>query len=178
MRNTFSTVHSKLDEFINRYYGIATLRGLILFVSTSTFLILVAALSVFFTNASINARTFLFLVLSAALSFQFFLWVLKPLLKRLKVLRRMSYMSSAKKIESLDSVVGEKIINGLELESFKTDSDLILASLEQLTDELKVFRGSSFINYERVRQVFWTMIPFALAAVLVMVSGNIDSLLS
>lgn len=178
MRNTFSTVHSKLDEFINRYYGIATLRGLILFVSTSTFLILVAALSVFFTNASINARTFLFLVLSAALSFQFFLWVLKPLLKRLKVLRRMSYMSSAKKIESLDSVVGEKIINGLELESFKKDSDLILASLEQLTDELKVFRGSSFINYERVRQVFWTMIPFALAAVLVMVSGNIDSLLS
>jgi hypothetical protein len=178
MKNTFSTVHSKLDEFINRYYGIGTLRGLILFISTSTFLVLVAAMAVYFTDASVNSRTFLFLVLSAALVVQLFTWVLKPLLKRRKVLPRMSYMSAAQKIEAIDQAIGEKIINGLELESFQQDNDLIIASLDQLTEELKVFKGASFINYRRVKKVFWTIIPFALAAVLVFTSGNIDNLLN
>ena len=178
MKNTFSTVHSKLNEFINRYYGISTLRGLILFVSSSTFLVLVAALAVFFTDASVNLRTFLFIALSLVLLVQLFTWVLTPLFKRLKLLQRMSFMAAAQKIEELNSGVGEKIINGLELESFHQDNELIVASLDQLTDELKVFKGSAFLNYKRVKQVFWTIIPFVLATVLVIVSGNIDNLLS
>ena len=178
MKNTFSKVHSKLDEFINRYYSISTLRGLILFVSLSTFLVLITALAVHFTNASVNSRTFLFLAICLALLIQFFNWILKPVLKRFSALSRMSYMDAAKIIEGLDSVVGEKIINGLELEGFSQNSDLIVASLSQLTDELKVFNGASFINYKKVKQVFWTVIPFALASVLVVISGNVDNLLS
>ena len=178
MKNTFSTVHSKLDEFINRYYGIGTLRGIILFVSTSTFLVLLASMAVFFTEANVNARTFLFVILSAALLIQFFNWVLKPLLKWLKVISRMSYMAAAEKIEVIDAVVGEKIINGLELESFQRDSELIIASLGQLTNELKVFKGAALINFKRVKQVFWTIIPFVLAAVLIVASGNSENLLN
>ena len=178
MKNRFLTVRSKLNDFINRYYTINTLRGGVLFLGLATFLLVTAALTVYFTDASVALRTILVSVLLILLVATFSFWIAVPLLKRKSLIARMSHMDAAKRIVDIDKTLGEKLINGLELESFQSDNDLIGASLDQITDELKVFQGTGLITYKRVKQVTWTLIPFAFAIILVVVSGNVDSLLS
>ena len=178
MKPSFGHISSKLDEFINRFYSIVALRGTILFFSLFSFLLVSISLGVYLLDAGTNFRTSLVLLLILVGFTQFIYWVLIPLSRRFGLLKRMSYLEAAQIIDTIDHNIGEKLINGIELqELLEQENELIAAGIDQITIELKVFNPLGFVKMQRLKQAFWTTIPFVLVFVFTVGSGKFSNMM-
>ncbi len=178
MQTAFGQISSKLNEFINRFYSIAALRGTILFFSLFSFLLVTLSLGVYLLDAGTNFRTGVALLLVLLGVFQFIYWVIVPLLRRSGLVKRMTYLQAAEIIDDLNHTIGEKLINGIELnELLAADNELIAAGIDQITLELNVFKPIGFVRLERLKQAFWTILPFALIFLFTLSTGKFSDLL-
>lgn len=176
MQNNFKQVESKLNQFIDRLYLFEAIRGLLYFIAFSGILFFTVALTTLFFEFNGNARLLTltsFLVSSLGL---FIYWVILPILRNFRVVSRMSVLKAAKLIYSIDSHTGEKLVNTIELNEESINNELIIAAINQITLELKLFDFKKYVDRKRIVKGLKAIVPFITVFLLIIISGNYKNL--
>lgn len=147
--NNFKNIQSKLEQFIKKYYTNELIKGIILFFTIGLlFLILTLLIEHFFwLNSSDRTVLFwLFIIVELALFFNF---ILKPIAKLFKLQKGINYQDASKLIGNHFPDVNDKLTNVLQLHSTNSDSELLLASIDQKSADLSPIPFKLAINFKQ-----------------------------
>ena len=156
MTESFNILVNKLNSFKRKYYSYKLLKG---FVITLFFLLAVyTAFSIveYFVYLSVDVRKvifFGFLIFALLLVLQF---IGIPLLKLLHVLKPLDLKSTSVLIQKHFSEIEDKLLNIIELANFNDDrysNEIILASIDQKIDDLKLFNFNDAVEYKNIRTI-------------------------
>lgn len=156
MTENFNILVHKLNIFRLKYYTFKLLKGVIL-----TFFLLLALFTLFslveyFVYLSSEIRKILFfgfLIFGGLLTLQF---IVIPLLKLLHILKPIDIKTSSVYIQKHFREIKDKLLNIIELAEIKDtaySSDILLASIDQKINELKVFDFSQAVQYKNLRLI-------------------------
>ncbi|AWH73745.1 hypothetical protein DCS32_06120 [Dokdonia sp. Dokd-P16] len=149
MTNRFEKIEKKLEGFIRKYYTNELLRGAILFFALGLFYFLITLLIEYFFWLSPAGRTVLFwafIVVEVALLIKF---IIVPLARLFKLSKGINYKDAASLIGNYFPEVSDKLINTLQLHNEVTDSELMLASIEQKSEELEPIPFRLAIDFKK-----------------------------
>lgn len=159
-----NSIKRQLDLYIRKYYFNQMIRGILwwlIFLGTSG-LLLLGLEYYFYLPARIKLPSlFLYLLITFVMLFK---WVMIPLLKAMSWWKRMSYKEAAWKIGAHYEEISDKLYNLLELEQeyeLKEEHPLIIAAIEQRTQELKVFSFPKAIQIKANRKYIKWILPSA-----------------
>ncbi len=156
MTESFNILVNKLNSFKRKYYFYQLLKG---FVSTIFLLLVVFTLfSVveYFVYLSAEIRKivfFGFLIFASLLVLQFIVF---PVLKLLHILKPIDFMSITELIQKHFSEIEDKLINIIELansNNSRYSNEIVLASIDQKIDELKVFNFNDAVQYKNIKKI-------------------------
>ncbi len=165
--SSYNLLLNKLDAFIRKFYLNKIVRGGLYFIGLllAIYLILsVLEYKLFFPiiTKKILLGTSLIGILTA-----FYFWILNPLLRYLKLGRRISHEQAAQIIGSHFSNVEDKLLNVLQLKKQsqdQSDNDLLFASIEQKAEKIKLVPFAKAIDLSKNRKY----LPYALPPLLVL----------
>ncbi len=171
MAKDYKILIQKLDRFIRHYYRTQVLKGLILFAVYFVLTIVLASVVQYFGHFSIGTRTFIFDVLLVSFTGLFLWYILLPLLKVFKISKTISYDRAAQIISRHFTEIKDKLLNTLELYRLEKQSpysaDLLLASIEQRTNQLSPFPFTEAVDVKRLfRYLLFFLASLILAVVL------------
>lgn len=166
MNKNFNILVNKLNAFRTRLYGYRLLKGLLL----SLFLLLLVytafSLIEYFVYLSTGVRKILFFGYILFGSLLFIRFVFVPLLKLMRVLKPIDIKSSSQLIQNHFKDIKDKLVNVIELAEIKDHNysdDIVLASIDQKINELKVFDFKAAVQYKNLRTV---LVYFTLSVLL------------
>lgn len=172
--SNFKTIEHKLEAFISRFYTNELIKGSILFFSIGFlyFLLILFIESVLWLNPTARTILFCFFILVELLLFVRF--ILSPLAKLFKVQKGIDYQDASQIIGTHFPEVNDKLLNILQLNQSQTKSELLLASIEQKSIELKPIPFKLAINLKKnISYLKYAAIP-VLLFVIIAVSGNFN----
>ena len=140
MTKGIETILSKTEHFIKAFYRNKMLKGSIIAFSLLLLLFLLIDIVEYFSWLNTDVRTFLFysfiLVTGAIVVY----YIVIPFLKLLHIGKTLNHEQAAKIIGQHIKAVDDKLLNSIELlnsvEQNSSDTDLLLASLDQKAKEL------------------------------------------
>jgi hypothetical protein len=145
----FHIIQNKLEAFIKRYYTNELLKGAILFFAIGLLYFLFTLFIEYVLWLNTSARTVLFwvfILVELALLFKF---IFLPLSKLFKLQKGINYEDASIIIGRHFPEVNDKLLNVLQLHKEKTQSELLLASIEQKSIELKPIPFKLAINFKK-----------------------------
>lgn len=161
-QNNYQLLIEKLDQFIRKYYINQLIRGGLYSVGLILVLFLVAAFlehTFFFDTGMRKVLFFSFIGVSAlALSY----WVFRPLLHYFQLGKIISHEQAAQIVGDHFSNVKDKLLNVLQLKQQADqigDKDLILASINQKSEEIKPVPFKAAINLSQNRKYLRYALP-------------------
>lgn len=139
--DNYSLLINKLDKFIRKYYINQTIRGVLYFVGLSLVLFLAFSIAEhnFYFEQTVRKVMFYSFIGISALSL--FYWVLFPLSKYFKLGKTISHDKAANIIGVHFADVKDQLLNILQLKrqaDTNTNTDLILASINQKSENIKL----------------------------------------
>ena len=153
MHNAYYLLISKLRAFTQKYYQNLLIRGFILCFSTLSLGFIATSLLEYYGQFGTTTRTILFWVFTLLSTSIFFVLVIYPLLKLLKLGHRLSDTDAAKIIGKHFPDVADKLLNVIQLKQQKASNLALLeASIDQKALELKSIpfvRAISFADNKR-----------------------------
>ena len=171
---SFNTIQSKLEGFIRRYYTNELLKGAILFFAMGLlyFLLTLFIEYILWLNTTSRMVLFwLFIMVEFGLLVKF---VFIPLAKLLRLQKGINYEEASKIIGAHFPEVNDKLLNVLQLSNTNSESELLLASIEQKSSELKPVPFKLAINFKKnLGYLKYAAIPIAIL-MLTFISGNTD----
>ncbi|MEN8115658.1 MAG: hypothetical protein ABFS16_01690 [Bacteroidota bacterium] len=161
MTENFNILVNKLNAFRFKYYSFKLVKGIVL--SAIVLLILYTVFSVveYFVYLSTDIRKIIFygfIVFSVLLILQF---IGIPLLRLLKVIKPIDLKTSTKIIQNHFSFIKDKLLNIIELSEFNNtnySNDIVLASIDQKIEELKLFNFNEAIQFRTIRIILFYFI--------------------
>lgn len=177
MTKNFNILVNKLNLFKRKYYSYKLLKGLVL-----TLFFLLAVYTSFslveymvYLSADVRKIVFFgFLIFAFLLIVQF---IGIPILKLFHILKPIDLKSTSGLIQKHFSEIEDKLLNIIELSDFNDNqysNDIVLASIDQKIDELKVFNFSEAVQYKNIRLVSIYLIVSVLVSLgILLVNGNI-----
>ncbi len=170
------TLIQKLDSFIRKYYKNQLIKGAIYF--TGLFLLFFLSVSIleYIGNFNTLIRTILFYSFIAGTVFILTYYVLIPLFKLFKIGKQITYKQAAEIIGNHFSNVKDKLLNTLQLKELANTNknELILASIQQKTNELKPIPFNSAINISENRKyLIYALLPLLLIIGILLISPKI-----
>ncbi len=175
MANNFNILVDKLNSFRFKYYSFKILKGLL---TTLFFLLLVyTAFSVveYFVYLSSEVRKivfFGFLVYGILLIAQFILF---PLLKLFHVLKPIDDKTITGIIQNHFSDLEDRLLNVIELSGLKENAyshDIVLASINQKIEQIKVFDFNDAVQLKNIKYVFIYLIISILISLGIFISNR------
>ncbi len=159
----FKTIQSKLEQFIKKYYVNDLIKGVILFFAIGLLYFLATLLIEYVLWLNPAARTILFwifVVVELALLLRF---IAIPLAKLFKLQNGINYEEASKIIGNHFPEVDDKLLNVLQLHNDKTRSELLLASIDQKSTELKPIPFKLAINFKKnIKYLKYAAIPVSI----------------
>ena len=157
MSENFNILVDKLNSFKLRYYSFKLLKGAV--VSLFFILIVYTAFSLieYFVYLSSDIRKivfFGFLIFSGFLLIQF---VGIPLLKMVHIIKPIDLKTTTIIIQKHFSVIEDRLLNIIELKDLPQNqysNELVLASIDQKIEQLKVFDFNDAIQFKNIKVVF------------------------
>lgn len=149
MLNNFKNIQSKLEQFIRRYYTNELVKGAILFFAIGLLYLIVTLLIEYFLWLNPTARTILFWVFIAVELALFAKFIAFPLAKLFKLQKGIDYEKASQIIGNHFPEVSDKLLNVLQLNHNKTQSELLEASIEQKSLELSPIPFKLAINFKK-----------------------------
>ena len=134
--NGYKNIEQKLHQFTHKYYRNELIKGSILFFSLGLLYLFLTLFLEHFLWLKPNARTFLFWLFIAVEFFLLIKFILIPISKLIGFRKGISLEESSKIIGSHFPEVQDKLLNILQLQDNGNSSDLILASINQKSNEL------------------------------------------
>ena len=174
-----TSLHSKLDAFIRKYYKNQLIKGLI--YSTGllvAFFLLTTALE-YVGEFETGGRTTLFWCLVLSASFVVGKYILMPATKLARMGKTISYEQAAKIVGDHFSDVQDKILNTLQLGKMLEETSpeqyaLVQASISQRTQSLKPIPFNSAIDLsQNKRHLWWALVPVVIFGAIYLLNSEI-----
>jgi len=144
----FQNIKQKLEQFIKRYYTNELLKGAILFFAIGLLYLIITIFIEYVLWLNPTARTILFWVFIAVELALFVKFIAIPLAHLFKLRQGINYETASKLIGNHFPEVNDKLLNVLQLNESGTQSDLLLASIEQKSQELQPIPFKSAVNFK------------------------------
>lgn len=175
MSENYNILVDKLNSFKLRYYSFKLLKGV--FVSMFFILIVYTSFSVieYFVYLSSDIRKivfFGFLIFSGFLLIQF---VGIPILKMVHILKPIDLKTTTKIIQKHFSGIEDRLLNIIELNDLTQNqysNELVLASIDQKIDQLKVFDFNDAVQFKNIKVVFIYFVISILVTFLIYISNS------
>lgn len=156
MTENFNILVDKLNLFRKKFYSFKLWKGL--FISSFLILLVYTVLSVLEYVLYMRAETrkavfFGFLIFSVLVLIQF---LFIPLFRLLHFIKPIGNRESIRIIQNHFSEIEDKLLNIIELADIKNKTysdDIILASIDQKIDQLKIYNFSDAVQYKNLRLV-------------------------
>ena len=172
---TYNKILTKLNEFIRKHYTQKLIKGVLLFCAFGLLFFMAVMGVEYLLWLSSTGRFILLLLFIVVESFLLFNYILKPLFYLFKIKRGISVKDAAEMIGKHFTTVGDKLYNLLDLAENKEKSELLLASIDQRSQQLSSISFSSAIHYkDALKYAKYAVIPLLIAG-LVYFSGNWSS---
>jgi hypothetical protein len=174
MLNNFKTIQSKLEKFIRKYYTNELIKGIILFFSIGLLYLLITLLIEHFLWLNPTGRTILFWLFVIVEVVLFTNFIAIPLSKLLKLQKGINFEKASRIIGEHFPEVNDKLLNVLQLNESQSQSELLLAGIEQKSLELKPIPFKLAINLKKnAKYLKYAAIPI-LILLFAAVSGRFD----
>ncbi len=165
--DNFNFIKDKLEKFIKKYYVNELIKGVILFFAIGVLYFLITLLIENFLWLDRLGRTvlfWLFIVVEASLFIKF---IAIPVAKLLKLAKGIHYIKASGIIGNHFPEVSDKLLNLLQLSENDNSSSLLLASIEQKSNELTPIPFKLAINFKNnIKYLKYAAIPVAFFLVL------------
>jgi hypothetical protein len=172
--SNFTSIQQKLKEFIIRFYSNELIKGLILFSAFGLLYFIITLFVEYFLWLPPKARSvlfFVFILVELGLLIKF---IAIPISKLLGFQKGISFKESSKIIGNHFPEVDDKLLNILQLNENKEQSELLIASIEQKSESLKPIIFKKAVNFRsNIKYVKYLSIPLVIW-LLVYLSGNIS----
>ena len=159
--NSYISLTDKLEAFVKKYYKNQLLKGAMLCFSAVLSLLIALSLAEYLGEFESAGRTVLFYLFIGFVGFVCVKWLFIPLFKLKNLSARLSHQDAAKLIGYHFPEINDKIVNTLQLHQTTSDSgsDLVLASIEQKTSEMRNFSFVSVISYAENKKYLRFLVP-------------------
>ena len=172
--SNFETIKHKLEQFVKRYYTNELLKGAILFFTIGLFYLIVTLFVEYMLWLNSSARTILFWTFVAVEVGLFIKFIAIPLAHLFNLRQGINFETASKLIGNHFPEVNDKLLNVLQLNQNPQQSDLLIASIEQKSQELQPIPFKSAINFNsNTKYLKYAAIPIAIL-VLSFLTGKID----
>ncbi|WP_452221616.1 DUF4175 family protein [Lacinutrix salivirga] len=163
--NNFKAIQSKLEQFIRKYYTNELIKGIILFFSIGLLYFLLTLLVEHFLWLNTTARSVLFWLFIVVELVLFTKFIVMPLAKLFKLQKGIDYEDASKIIGNHFPEVNDKLVNVLQLKQSQSQSELLLASIEQKSAELTPIPFKLAINFKKnAKYLKYAAIPLVIIA--------------
>lgn len=161
--NNFNKIQSKLEQFISKYYTNELIKGVLLFFSIGLLYFLFTLLLEHFLWLSSSARTILFWLFVMVELSLFIFFILLPLAKLFKLKKGINYKEASTIIGNHFPEVNDKLINVLQLKEANNSSELLLASIDQKSEDLTPIPFKLAINFKKnYKYLKYAALPIAI----------------
>jgi hypothetical protein len=172
MTNAYEQIQKKLGQFVTKYYTNELIKGAILFFSIGFLYFIITLLVEHFLWLNTGARTALFWIFILVELALFAKFIVFPLIKLLKLQKGISFKEASTIIGNHFPEVNDKLLNVLQLSETSSESELLLASIEQKSEELQPIPFQVAINFTKnIKYVKYAILPLAIV-LFVWISGN------
>jgi hypothetical protein len=170
----FEILQRKLQDFIKKYYLNELLKGAILFIAIGLLYFLFTLFVEHLLWLNSTGRTALFWTFIAVEIFLFGRFIVYPLLKLFRISRGIGFTEASKIIGRHFPEVNDKLLNLLQLSKNDRKTDLLLASIDQKSEELRPVPFSMAIDYKKnLPYLKYAAIP-VIIILLVLISGRAE----
>jgi len=161
MQNAYSLLISKLRAFTQKYYQNLLLRGVLVSFSIVAIGFIVLAFMEYYGRFGTLTRSVLFWSFISLSICTIIAWVIIPILKLVKLGKRLSDEEAAKIIGTHFPDVADKLLNVIQLKQQSSGNlDLLEASINQKSIDLKPIPFSRAVNFlENKRYLKYVLIP-------------------
>lgn len=176
MNNNYQILINKLDSFIRKYYRNQLLKGGLYTIALLLLSFIFFTSIEYFGQFNVVIRTTLFYAFWVIVLYVLTQFIFLPISKLYKLGKVINHPQAAEIIGNHFDEVKDKLINVLQLQHQETisDNELLLASIDQKSVELKTIPFSNAINLgENKKYLKYVLIPILLLIVLSFVSPNI-----
>lgn len=172
--SNFKTIQVKLQQFIKKFYTNELLKGAILFFAIGVLYFMITLLIEYLLWLNPTARTILFwafVIVEVALFTKF---IIIPVSKLFNLRKGIDFETASKLIGNHFSEVDDKLLNLLQLNQNEQQSDLILASIEQKSAELRPIPFQTAIDFKSsLKYLKYAAIPIAIL-LLSFITGKVN----
>ena len=169
----------KLDEFIRKYYRNKCLRGGLISVGLLAAGLLCVSFAEHFGRFGTSVRTILFYFVFLASSALLFFLVISPLLKLAKLGSIISHEDASQIVGKHFPDIKDKLLNTLQLQgqtALSPSNDLLLASIEKRTEELRPISFTSAIDLRaNVVYLKYSAVPLVIISAILLWSPAVIS---
>ncbi|SEC42490.1 hypothetical protein SAMN04489761_2956 [Tenacibaculum sp. MAR_2009_124] len=156
----FEKIEQKLQQFSKKYYTNELIKGALLFTSLGLIYLFITLFIEHFLWLNTSARTLLFWVFITVETLLLIRFILFPIFKLIGLKKGISSEEASKIIGAHFPEVSDKLINILQLKNHSEQSDLLLASISQKSEELQPIPFSKAINFKsNIRYAKYALIP-------------------
>lgn len=158
--NSFPIIQNKLERFIQKYYTNELIRGVILFFAIGLLYFFLTLFIEYILWLKPTARTILFWVFIGIELVLFSGLIVSPLFKLIKLKKGLDQETASKIIGKYFPEVSDKLLNVLQLYKNKAQSELLIASIEQKSLELKPIPFVLAVNFKsNLKYLKYVLIP-------------------
>lgn len=154
MSENFNILVDKLNSFKLKYYAFRLIKGTLTTLLLVLLVYTVFSVTEYFVYLSSDVRKivfFGFLVFTGLLLFQY---VVLPLLRMLSIVKTIDLKSTTKIIQNHFTNIEDKLLNIIELNDLPRNqysNELILASIDQKIEQLKIFDFNEAIQFKNIK---------------------------
>ena len=161
--SNFQTIQQKLEQFIKRYYTNELLKGVILFFAIGLLYFLATLLIEYVLWLSPTGRSILFWLFIVVETILFLRFIAFPLAKLFKLKKGIVHEDASRIIGNHFPEVNDKLLNVLQLNQNKKQSELLIASIEQKSAELRPIPFKTAINFRgNIKYLKYAAIPIVI----------------
>ncbi len=164
---------AKLNAFVKKYYTKLLIKGCLLFFTLGLLFFLSITTVEYFLWLDSTPRLVLLLIFVGLGFVLLYRYILTPLFYLFKIKKGISNREASLLIGKHFPNVDDKLVNLLDLAEDNKESDLLLAAIEQRSQEMEPVPFVKAVNFkENLRYVKFILVPLVLL-LLIWVSGNI-----
>ena len=135
--DSFQKIEQNLRRFVRQFYISALLKGLLMFLFVGLLFALLLLIVEHFLWLNSPLRTLLFWFLVSFESVIFYGFILSPLFKLFRIQNGIDFEFASKIIGDHFPEIKDKLLNVLQLKKHSAQTELLLASIEQKSNDLK-----------------------------------------
>ncbi|WP_064967194.1 DUF4175 family protein [Tenacibaculum ovolyticum] len=155
-----NTIEQKLQQFSRKYYTSELIKGSILFISLGLIYLFFTLFIEHFLWLKPTARTLLFWLFIIVEAFLFLRFICFPIFKIIGLQKGISFEEASKIIGNHFPEVQDKLLNILQLKKNSEQSELLLASIKQKSNEIQPISFTKAIDFtSNTKYLKYTIIP-------------------